>query len=126
MGRLRFRDPLRCMDCQTRFIAKTFEWAEIWFARCPVCHRMDLNGWTGTSYTPPFWMGWMITLGARRFRCEYCRLNFASFRRRKEAFTFSRWKKRAERIQEEESGVAVDENEEYEGPVSPGGEDDED
>jgi hypothetical protein len=38
-------------------------------------------------------MGLKITLGATRFRCEYCRLNFASFRRRKEAFTFKRWEK---------------------------------
>jgi hypothetical protein len=56
---------------------------------------MDLNGWTGKSYTPPFlMMGLKILLGARRFRCEYCRLNFASFRRRKEAFTFKRWQNR--------------------------------
>ena len=33
-------------------------------------------------------------LGAHRWRCEYCRLNFASFRQRKEPFTFSRWKNR--------------------------------
>ena len=26
-------------------------------------------------------------------RCEYCRFNFASFRRRKEVFTFKRWEK---------------------------------
>jgi hypothetical protein len=63
---------------------------------------MDLNGWTGKSYEPPFFMGLKITFGARRYRCEYCRLNFASFRRRKEAFTFSRWKK----IQEQKDAEA--------------------
>jgi hypothetical protein len=54
---------------------------------------MDLNGWTGKTYRPPFWMGLKIRLGANRFRCEYCRFNFASFRRRSEAFTFKRWEK---------------------------------
>ena len=54
---------------------------------------MDLNGWTGKTYLPPFWMRVQLTLGAKRYRCEYCRFNFASFRRRKEAFTFKRWEK---------------------------------
>lgn len=55
---------------------------------------MDLNGWTGKTYTdPPFWVKVKVNLGARKWRCEYCRLNFASFRKRKEVFTFKRWKK---------------------------------
>lgn len=52
---------------------------------------MDLNSWTGKNYIPPFWVRVRIRLGAKRFRCEYCRLNFASFRPRKEVFTFQRW-----------------------------------
>lgn len=54
---------------------------------------MDLSGWTGKTYQPPFWMALKVRLGAKKLRCEYCRLNFASFRRRKEVFTFKRWKK---------------------------------
>jgi hypothetical protein len=55
---------------------------------------MDLNGWTGKTYTnPPFWVAFKVAFGARKWRCEYCRLNFASFRRRKEVFTFKRWKR---------------------------------
>jgi hypothetical protein len=55
---------------------------------------MDLNGWTGKTYTnPPAWVAFKVLLGARKWRCEYCRLNFASFRRRKEVFTFKRWKR---------------------------------
>ncbi len=55
---------------------------------------MDLNGWTGKTYLdPPMWVAFKIALGAMRFRCEYCRLNFASFRKRKEVFTFKRWKR---------------------------------
>ena len=55
---------------------------------------MDLNGWTGKTYTnPPFWVAFKVNLGARKWRCEYCRLNFASFCKRKEVFTFKRWRK---------------------------------
>ena len=56
---------------------------------------MDLNGWTGKTYTnPPFWVALKVSFGARKWRCEYCRLNFASFRKRKEVFTFKLgWKK---------------------------------
>jgi hypothetical protein len=121
LNRFKFLDALRCLDCNERFTLKTFILADIRFARCPVCHRMDLNGWTGNSYTPPWFMGWMINLGARRFRCEYCRLNFASFRVRKEIFSFNRWKKRAQRLEEEQTGVKMDPSqvEAHEGPVSP-------
>ena len=83
--------PLRCLDCKTRFTSSTLLLSDLQFTRCPKCHRMDLNGWTGKTYKPGFWMSLRITLGARRYRCEYCRLNFASFRHRKESFTFKRW-----------------------------------
>jgi hypothetical protein len=94
LGQLRFISPLRCQDCNKRFIGRTFVWSDLFFARCPVCLRMDLNGWTGKTYThPPFKVALKVKLGARKWRCEYCRLNFASFRKRKEVFTFKRWKK---------------------------------
>lgn len=55
---------------------------------------MDLNSWTGKTYTdPPFWVAVKVLLGARKWRCEYCRLNFASFWGRKEVFSFQRWRK---------------------------------
>lgn len=93
MGKLRFVSPLRCLDCNKRFIGPTLVWKDLLYARCPVCLRMDLNGWTGkTNTNPPFWVAVRVALGARKWRCEYCRLNFASFRRRKEVFTFKRWK----------------------------------
>src|ERR1700742_2879472 len=92
--KLRLRRPLRCLDCKARFIAPAIVWGDLFYARCPVCHRMDLNGWTGKTYTnPPFLVALKVKLGAWKWRCEYCRLNFASFRRRKEVFTFKRWKR---------------------------------
>lgn len=93
VGRVRFQAPLRCLDCEHRFITRSFPWTDWRYARCPQCYRMDLNGWTGKTFQPPFFMGLKISLGAIRLRCEYCRINFASFRKRKESFTFLRWKK---------------------------------
>ena len=90
---LRFIAPLRCKDCRTRFVSRTVFLEDLFYARCPECDRMDLNGWTGKTFEPPFFMGLKISLGAIRLRCEYCRINFASFRKRKESFTFHRWKK---------------------------------
>ncbi len=91
LARWRFVSPLRCLDCKTRFVASTLSFADLRWAHCPQCDRMDLNSWTGKNYSAPFWMGLWATLGANRWRCEYCRINFASFRKRKEVFTFKRW-----------------------------------
>ena len=91
-GKMCFNDPLRCCDCKTRFVARTFVLSNLVYSRCPKCHRMDLGGWTGKTYEPPFWTSVKIAFGAHKWRCEYCRSNFASFRRRKEVFTFKRWK----------------------------------
>ena len=63
---------------------------------------MDLNGWTGKTYTPPFFfVGLKVQFGAKKWRCEYCRLNFASFRPRKEVFTFKRWLNRQAEVDKE-------------------------
>ena len=86
-----FVSPVRCDHCSHRFVTDILGLAYIGFARCPKCHRMDLNRWTGESYHPKGITKFKVMFGARRFRCEYCRLNFASFRRRKEVFSFHRW-----------------------------------
>jgi hypothetical protein len=93
LNALRFIAPLRCKDCRTRFVSRTVFLEDLFYARCPKCDRMDLNGWTGKTYHPSGLMKLKVFLGAHKWRCEYCRLNFASFRKRKEAFTFSRWRK---------------------------------
>ena len=53
---------------------------------------MDLNGWTGKTHQAKGWTAIKVVLGAFKWRCEYCRINFASFRKRRESFTFSRWR----------------------------------
>jgi hypothetical protein len=94
LGGLLFVSPVRCKDCRTRFVSRTVFLEDLLYARCPKCDRMDLNGWTGKTYHPTGWTKIKVFFGANKWRCEYCRKNFASFRRRREAFTFSRWKKR--------------------------------
>lgn len=94
INRLRFIAPLRCLDCKTRFVTRTLILSDLLYARCPKCYRMDLNSWTGKTFDPPFFMSVKLYFGAMRWRCEYCRLNFASFRRRREVFTFKRWRNR--------------------------------
>lgn len=89
-----FVAPLRCKDCRTRFVSRTVFPEDLFYAHCPNCDRMDLNAWTGKTYHPSGWMMVKVFLGAHKWRCEYCRVNFASFRERKEAFTFSRWRNR--------------------------------
>jgi hypothetical protein len=101
VGRLRLVSPFRCLDCKLRFFAPSIVWADLFCANCPRCHRMDLSRWTGKTYTdPPFWVALKVALGARKLRCEYCRFNFAGFRRRKEIFTFKRWKRFGQQAEE--------------------------
>lgn len=94
MGKYRFISPLRCLDCRTRFVAKTFVPSDFIYASCPRCGRMDLNSWSPAVHTPRAWVDFKVKLGAKRLRCEYCRLNFASFRSVKEPFSFDRWTKK--------------------------------
>ena len=94
MQALRFISPLRCRDCKTRFVSRTVFPEDLLYAKCPKCDRMDLNGWNEKRPHTSRWTIFKLHLGAYKTRCEYCRYDFASFRKRKETFTFSRWKKR--------------------------------
>jgi hypothetical protein len=93
--------PLRCRDCRSRFVDRTWRLSSLRYARCPKCWRMDLNSWSRDSFRVPMRMLVLLALGARPYRCEYCRVNFVSFRRRFERFTFKRWKRRAEQQQQQ-------------------------
>jgi hypothetical protein len=59
----------------------------IFFAKCPSCHRMDLSRWTREFYNPTTTTRFMLALSAKPVRCEYCRLNFWSFRLIREKFS---------------------------------------
>ena len=85
--------PLRCRDCGQRFIDRTWSLADLRFARCPNCWRMDLSLWAEKDCHVSTWMALRLALGGKPFRCEYCRINFISFRLRHERFSFKRWQK---------------------------------
>ena len=87
--------PLRCGDCGRAFVARTWELSVLTHSRCPKCLRMDLSTWNDQQYWPSEWMKLLLKLGAHRYRCEYCRHNFVSFRPRKERFSFNRWRERS-------------------------------
>jgi hypothetical protein len=74
--------PLRCRNCRHRFAARTWSLAAALYARCPRCWRTDLARWSEQYSEVSLWTRLAMRLGAHRFRCEYCRVNFASFRPR--------------------------------------------
>ncbi len=74
--------PLRCRDCHARFVVRTWSPTAMFYARCPRCWRMDLARWHEEYYCVPFRRRLAIALGANKYRCEYCRVNFTSFRPR--------------------------------------------
>ena len=47
---------------------------------------MDLSRWSRNDYRVSFFTGLLLSLGGSPYRCEYCRVNFVSFRRRKERY----------------------------------------
>jgi len=100
--------PVRCRDCRTRFTFHNWQVSTWCYAKCPRCYQMDLSTWTLHHYRVPGWKTLLINLGANPYRCEYCRHNFVSLRRRKYKFSFRRRKTEAapvaETSQENESG----------------------
>lgn len=85
--------PLRCRDCRFRFVDRTWRLTHWMFARCPRCWRMDLALWSERGAHVGPLADLCLRLGAKPLRCEYCRINFVSFRRRHEKFSFKRWAK---------------------------------
>ncbi len=80
----------RCESCDRRFYRNISRWEYLVFAKCPGCHRMDLNRWTREYYNPRTWTKILLALGAKPLRCEYCRKNFCSFLSVKEKFSKER------------------------------------
>ncbi len=84
--------PLRCRSCRQRFARQVWRLANLRYARCPKCFRMDLNLWEESRYVGSGYTIFLLRMGAHPYRCEYCHLNFASFRGRKEHFDSTRSK----------------------------------
>src|SRR5690349_3350725 len=86
---------LRCRRCDRRW--QTSIWAnEAWkYARCPQCYRQELAKWSPHRYNAGRWTRFLLRLGAKPYRCEACRCNFAAFRPRKDAY----WRKHETRVE---------------------------
>lgn len=74
---------LRCKDCDHRFSHFIWDAVNSFWARCPRCYRQDLGTWSVKYYRAPTRWLVLMKLGAKRYRCEYCRHNFIDFRRAK-------------------------------------------
>jgi len=85
--------PLRCRDCRKRFVKRTWRLSSLGYVRCPACWRMDLNTWSPEEHRASIGQLLMLRMGARPYRCEYCRINFVSFRKRLETFSHYRWRR---------------------------------
>jgi hypothetical protein len=78
--------PLRCRDCHDRFMERTWRLRTMKYARCPRCWRMDLSRWSPEDYKVTAGTSLLLALGGSPYRCEYCRVNFVSFRKRKQRY----------------------------------------
>jgi transposase-like protein len=76
--------PFRCRDCKHRFVVTIWLLDKIAYAKCPKCLRMKLVYWSKKHYRPGAFTGFLISMGAQRYRCASCRCNFVSFRPRKQ------------------------------------------
>lgn len=74
--------PFRCIDCGSRFLASIWLLSRLPYANCPRCLSMDLIPWPAKYFAPHFWNNLAVIFGAQRYRCQPCRKNFVSFRRR--------------------------------------------
>ena len=70
----------RCENCGYLFRSSIQRVRHFLYAKCPMCHRMDLSRWTREFYNASFLTRFMLGIGAKPVRCEYCRTNFWSFR----------------------------------------------
>jgi hypothetical protein len=91
--------PIRCRTCRHRFTARIWTFSDLSYARCPKCLNMRLSTWSTRHYHVPFGRGFLLFFGGNPYRCENCRHNFVSLRRRK--FRYTRSADRSEDLRED-------------------------
>jgi len=74
---------VRCRYCDLRFKKGIFDIGNMFYTRCPRCYRLDLTTWNPDNYHIRPWWRFLMTIGARRCRCNACRHIFLSFRPKK-------------------------------------------
>jgi len=72
--------PFRCRDCGARFRVDVLMLKRLFFAKCPRCLRMELSTWSRHAFRATMWQNVLVVLGAQRYRCSSCRVNFVAFR----------------------------------------------
>jgi hypothetical protein len=72
--------PMRCKDCDERWTQPLWDFLNVVYARCPRCYGLELTLWQPQYYRPPTFWKFLMGLGAKPRRCEFCRKNFVSFR----------------------------------------------
>jgi DNA-directed RNA polymerase subunit RPC12/RpoP len=82
--------PFRCLRCSERFCSSIWNLHAARYARCPKCLRMDLSTWAEEFYRPALGTRMLLRIGATRYRCDFCRCNFASFRPCRKRFSRDR------------------------------------
>lgn len=80
--RLRGIHSLRCDHCGHQFDGSSLRWRYVWYAKCPSCAGLELTDWQEKYYFPPLHKRFLLYFGGKQQRCERCRYNFVSFRRR--------------------------------------------
>lgn len=77
--------PLRCADCGTWFVARTWDLSVITHSRCPKCLRMDLNVWTDQQFWPgpltKLMINWALTPGAANTAATILRASGRAWKR---------------------------------------------
>lgn len=73
---------VRCRGCGYRFTDYPWRKHYLLYAHCPKCANMKLKDWHERYHWPPAYKRALLLVGAQQHRCEHCRYNFVSFRRR--------------------------------------------
>jgi len=73
---------VRCRACEHRYSDHPWRPPDVFYARCPACASMILRDWSEKYYLPPFYKRALTYIGWKQQRCEICRINFVSLRRR--------------------------------------------
>lgn len=97
--------PFRCRQCATRFSTPLWDLRSWKYARCPMCMGTELSRWSEHYYNTTPVVRLLVAFGASRYRCEFCRHNFASFRACRERFS---WKKRRDAAKAATAGGGAD------------------
>jgi len=71
--------PFRCLKCGGRFYGNIWQLSLNRRVKCPRCLRLNVLPSERKDDRKSAWQELLMSLGARPYRCNACRLNFVSF-----------------------------------------------